>query len=455
MCNLLFIDGMAAKENMHTLAEKNRLLREEVQIRERFEMTKRHEDFAALPEFVSRAKKVGLSGVWKVTTALAVKEYIEAMNALAHDVHATKWEKNEKAPNLEIDCSQLIISGDLVLESLKLPRIDFRGSRFWGEVFLAKIIFTGPILFSGCIFRRKLFMNSLIFGNRSDFSCMQLLDAAYFRSISFPYPDEVSFSETQFQKKVEFSDIDAKTSLNFKLMEFDDEAKFDNSQFSLVDFTNTKFSQAISFEKDEFNGAPLFHGAEMQEGTTFSGCRFKPSHGLGGWTNRDYVGFRTLKLKMASFRAQREEAYFYALELRAGRTSLLEPSSLMKYVISLIYDVGSEYGQSPGRAISIFFIWNGLFYLIYRLLNYWSEIFKFKTILGRPEANALLAQYPEFSLVLQSAFNPLALFSDKAIAAPESFPILILSLCQSIGSLGLLALFLLAIRGNFQRGGSA
>ena len=437
---------------MNKLETNDSLRAREKQIRERFELARSQEEIAPLPERVRRAKRIGLSGVWKIATAQAVERYICEMVELANDVYGMQWQKNEIQPDLFIDCSQLIVVGDLILDSLTLSRIDFRCTLFRGDVSFEQIFFIGPALFSGCSFEKRLFVHDTTFANRSKFFNTHFHDLTIFRNIKFSYIDEVDFSESIFQDRVEFSNLENISVFNFSSARLEGIVEFSYSKFSLIDFSNANFLKPASFEGDEFYGAPIFHSAEIQEGTSFARCTFKPSKGVAVFTNRDYVGFRTLKLKMASLRAQREEASFYALELRAGRSSNLWPLSPIKYVISLIYDIGSEYGQSPGRAVSLFFIWNSFFCLVYWLIRYWSTIFNYPTISISSSGGSLLGGYPALALVLQSAFNPLVIFSDKAIVMPDSFLMLILSFLQSIGSLGFLTLLLLAIRGNFQKG---
>lgn len=438
---------------MINLELKNNLRSREKQIRERFELAKSHAEVSPLPDRVRQAKQIGLSGVWRVATSQAVGRYINEMVELAKDVYEVKWEGEEARPDLSIDCSQLVISGDLILEALILSRIDFRCTRFRDDVSLEQLSFIGPALFSGCAFEKRLFIHGTTFANKCKFFDTCFHDLTIFRNIKFTYLDEIDFAKSLFKERAEFSSIENVTSFNFNAAQFEGSVEFSCSKFSLIDFSNTNFLKPASFDSDEFYGAPLFHSAEIQEGTSFSRCVFNPSRGIAVYTNRDYVGFRTLKLKMASLRAQREEAFFYALELRAARSSNLWPLSPIKYAISLTYDIGSVYGQSPGRAISLFFLWNSLFCLVYWLIQYWATIFNYPTIVIA-SSSSLLAGFPSLALVLQSAFNPLAIFSDKAIVMPDSFLILILSFLQSIGSLGFLALFLLAIRGNFQKGNS-
>jgi hypothetical protein len=70
------------------------------------------------------------------------------------------------------------------------------------------------------------------------------------------------------------------------------------------------------------------------------------------------------------------------------------------------------------------------------------------------EATSELKEFKASLLALQNVVNPLGSSSAKALVSVQSVTGVVLSALQVVGSLSLLAVFLLALRARFQKSGS-
>jgi hypothetical protein len=207
-------------------------------------------------------------------------------------------------------------------------------------------------------------------------------------------------------------------------------------------FSNRRFTDTTSFADVTFHSAPEFHNAVLHQGTDFTGAVFKDRSGGAA------PAYRTLKLAMEQVRARDEEGMFYALEMESRRRRKDTPKAVKLF--SLLYEAGSDYGRSLARPLVLLGGVTLLFYFLYAAL-------------GTDGREA----YPGAPLrfVLEQIVRPFALLTaDYARAAGTSdyagwvralldgapFAARALAAIQSLASLGLIALFLLALRRRFR-----
>jgi hypothetical protein len=269
---------------------------------------------------------------------------------------------------------------------------------------------------------------------------------------------------------------------------------------SIVDFGNSKISDGLFLSDFQISSELSFRGANIKSEVHLAACQlksvpdlhdatfpsktnfFKVNYDLRG-TESDTIQrvraledaadrFRALRVAMKKAGAQHEEARFFALELRARRRAAVSKNSVtsmgsVELAVSFIYDIASDYGTSIGRSILAFLVWNITFGLLFSFLVWagplifqWNIEIGFGQVLGisnRPipiETGILVIhENPILGLTLQNAVNPFALFASNAAVKVNNVSLFFLSLIQSIGSIGLGALILLALRSGFQRGG--
>jgi hypothetical protein len=152
--------------------------------------------------------------------------------------------------------------------------------------------------------------------------------------------------------------------------------------------------------------------------------------------------FRALRRWAEDAKSQVDASRYFAYEQRAIRNTrarFLDVS--MDPVFSRLYDWISGYGNDIGRAACWFVLWNGTFAFLLVLTD---EVTGGSSYLGSHVRAGI-------GLALQNVVNPLVLFTEKPAFAPTSALTFALSLMQSLGSLVILALLILAIRRRFHK----
>jgi hypothetical protein len=195
----------------------------------------------------------------------------------------------------------------------------------------------------------------------------------------------------------------------------------------------------LNFDDCRFAVAPSFRGEDLPQKTSFRGTKF---------TRRaeDETAYREIRNYFHKHRARDAEGQFYAMEKRCQRLCMTRPRQWVPRALSYLYDLSSEYGYSYGWALFWFCLVQVVFALLYAFLS--GEL--------EPSGN-----YD--SRVLAFTFGqivkPFELFSSRVstdgaygiIPAGDRGWWLSLTAVQSVLSIALVALFLLAIRWRFRR----
>lgn len=168
--------------------------------------------------------------------------------------------------------------------------------------------------------------------------------------------------------------------------------------------------------------------------------------------------FRALRIAMKKAGAQHEEAEFFAQELRSRRRAALSSDSHIKMdmaeiAISWLYDQISAFGTSIWRALLSFILWNFAFWCVFYIFEIFFCNNKQCFLINKNLESKIFSEHPALTIAMQNALSPLSIFASNAFINANSITLLALSLLQSIGSVGIAALLLLAIKGRFQRGG--
>ena len=164
-----------------------------------------------------------------------------------------------------------------------------------------------------------------------------------------------------------------------------------------------------------------------------------------------------------------EENRFYALEMRANRVRMRMPHQPVDKVLSLAYDIVSAYGTSVARGIISFLVWNVGFALLLALLLAsgpamqalgiplgWNLYLGISATPAPITATGSIFHNAEaIGLAVQNALNPFALVVTNSVVKVHNASVFALSIVQSIGSISILTLLLLAIRNRFQRSGQS
>lgn len=223
-------------------------------------------------------------------------------------------------------------------------------------------------------------------------------------------------------------------------------ADFEGATFSgKAKFINRRFCNRTNFKNVTFEKAPLFHGSELHQDTTFPPIEnFKDTKSNGA-----AHAYRTLRLAMKQQEAHEEEAMFWALEQRSKRNNLdlKQPKNWLPWSLSWAYDLLSNYGLNAGLPAR----WLGG-WIIYSAVIY-------ACVAGSLEKLTRLDHWlGAFGFSIAQMARPFFIWGDydgadiKAALGSDVFSFLIkmLATVDSIVSLTLIALFILAVRRRFR-----
>ena len=304
-----------------------------------------------------------------------------------------------------------------------LPTILFMQASFGGIAFFMGVSFGADAFFMGVSFGGGAYFGSASFGGE-----------AWFQGASFG--GDAWFARARFDGDADFSGS-ARHETQAGGQDSFFQAFFQDAEFrGRARFNNRRFLDTTDFRKTVFTVAPEFYNCMLHQDTDFSGADFQDHRG------RDRVdaarAYRTLKLAMEQLRNWDEQARFFRHEQRARRLRPDTPRALK--AISWLYEKSADYGENPVRPLlwllAVFLVFSGLYFLA----------------LSGPSADAPW-QWPELGFTLRFALQQVFLPFRVFIAEPP-VPLLLglLGALHSLLNLGLLALFVIALRRKFRLG---
>ena len=316
----------------------------------------------------------------------------------------------------------------------------FREAAFSGNAYFCEAAFSRGANFGEAAFSRAANFDEAAFSGNAYFSKAAFSRAANFGEATFS--GNANFREAAFSSDAYFSGAadfsggadEEAPSRKFRIADFAD-VVFKGR----ADFFNRRFLDTARFTKTIFHVAPEFHNAELRQDTDFTGATFED-------TSKEHAAraYRTLKLAMGNIGARNEEAMFYALEQKSLRDSMdkslrnLMSNKGFVWLLTLLYERTADYGRSVVRPLGWLVGVTVVFWFCYAL--------------------AAAAPGAAFDFAMAQLFRPFSVWIPlKAAGAPEAAvfatpPLLLkfLATLQSVISLGLLTLFILAVRRRFR-----
>jgi len=207
--------------------------------------------------------------------------------------------------------------------------VNFSRAIFSEEVDFTGVTFSKEVNFSGAIFSARSYLGRVafcssanfteaIFRNRVFFTQSTISDGADFGRATFSA--EASFPKVTFSARADFIEAKFFKAVNFAGGSFTLWVRFDKASFyDEVDFSGWKFNGPAYFHGTSFSRVPIFHGADIHQGTEFGNIDAAFTDFQSDEAEHRY---RTLKLAMGKYQARKEEAAFAALELKARRHCL-------------------------------------------------------------------------------------------------------------------------------------
>lgn len=269
------------------------------------------------------------------------------------------------------------------------------------------------------------------FATGADFSGARFIDGADFLDVQFS--GDANFTETQFSAATFFVMVTFEKDALFRAARFDSLATFRRATFGgRARFSDLRFVDTTDFSDAIFNVAPEFHGCELHQDTSFAHAEFRDHRGR---PHTDAArAYRTLKLAMEQVRATREQALFFRHEQRSLRLRSDTPRSIK--MISWLYEVTSDYGESPIRPL----IGLGATFIVF-FLFYFAIQTSGKPVLTWADSGDSLF------FTAQQVFVPFRVFLSNP---REPLGLILLTALHSILNVGFITLFIIALRRKFR-----
>ena len=343
----------------------------------------------------------------------------------------------------------------------------FQGTQFDGDAGFEKVQFGSGAGFGEARFGSNAGFQGAQFDGDAGFEKVQFGSTAWFDKTQFG--STAWFKEAQFDRSTRFKEARFDGNAWFLEARFGDSADFsgapgagdggddgeardlgDRFHFATfagakfegpVRFSNRRFLDHTNFFKCVFTIAPEFHNCPLHQDTDFTGARF-----LDTETEGAARAYRTLKLAMEQNRARDGEAMFYALEMESRQKRKETPISVK--VFSWLYERAADYGRSFMRPLGWLSETAGIFFLVYLIC------FAALTTGGLGEQD--VGDIGRFTMrQIGPPFDAFTLGTTEGLPAGLSrLPLWLgfVAMIQSILSLGLIALFILALRRRFRMG---
>ncbi len=363
----------------------------------------------------------------------------------------------------------------------------FQGATFTEVAGFDKVIFTEDAAFPQAIFSDAARFHGATFGGTAGFEETTFERTAWFEKVTFR--DDARFTEATFGREAGFPEATFHGEARFEKVRFGGAAGFEEATFSetaifqktmfggytnfsasghsrtgnkaqaksfpasdfshaafssTVTFENRQFLRAASFDGCLFTKAPIFHSCRLPQGTTFPPrLNFKDVISEGA-----VKAYQTLKFAMEQVRGRREESMFYALEHQARRHHSDTPRP--EKLIAGLYEWTADYGESFLRPLGWLLLVTELFIFLYAstMTAFFSE-----GTSGYDVASLCFA--------IEQVIRPFSGWgTTSGMAMQAIFPreqglpffIKLLSSIQSLINVGLLGLFVFAVRRKFKLG---
>jgi len=310
----------------------------------------------------------------------------------------------ETLPNLRFNCSEF---GSMLIQKCKsATSIEIYGSKVSGTIYIEDLNIKGKLAIQNCDCKKE---NERL---------------PRFQGYNIRVKGDTCFDDLNI-------DLD----FHLSHSEFHDTFLARRSTFGSSMFTNCKFLGYTDFTDTIFIRPPRFDGAKLHQHTVFPKEENFHITKQKNYIDEDIAAFGTLKSIASNSLNRRQQGMFFALEQKYLRT--YNKLNGFDRFISKVYEIISNYGRSLGRPLLWLFGFFFFFFFIYAILQ--SPILDMSLTID----NKILISAAKLSWT--NTVIPL-----KSISY-DSIPLMIISTIQSVLSLVLIALFLLALRWEFKR----
>lgn len=304
----------------------------------------------------------------------------------------------------------------------------FSGAKFGSQTKFSNVTINGAS-FSDATFENIAAFDTCTFENRTNFSGIRFIKTT---KGSGP----ISFDKCVFHGKTKFNGSKFDGPVSFKFGSFD-HVDFSDCVFSdNASFLNRTFEDTTSFKNSIFEVSPKFHGATLHQDTDFVGTAFNDTSSASA-----AAAYRTLRHAMEQQRSKRNQSKFYALELRSA-TNSREIEGAAR-ALSILYGLFCNYGLRTGAPaiwlIGMNILFSAVYWFIGRMFDHSQYLTYFKF---------MMEQLVRPFYVWTGAYKPSEEL--RCIWGEVSLGFQLLATLQSLISIGLITLLVLAIRRQFK-----
>ncbi len=325
---------------------------------------------------------------------------------------------------------------------------DFRKATFSRVADFRKATFSNNVWFDNATFSGEAWFEKTTFSSGADFIEATFSEEVWFQNATFN--DVAQFREATFSGHAWFHETTFSDVVRFEEAIFSGEADFMEATFSdQAWFHKVIFTFGPDMGKCTFKVAPGFFDVSLTQSADFRGTSFWDTH------SRDAApAYRALKVAMNKASNKRQEAVFYGLEQQSLRNQD-DTARFLKF-FSFLYEKFSDYGQSLVRPVVSLTIVLVVFAAIYSSIIF--EVFKIFDYFNRgaPDFWKKLLSITKFTVTnVTSPFrvwtegHVKSVFGSELVASQELL-ISIIASFQTVLSLALITLFLLALRRAFK-----
>jgi hypothetical protein len=205
--------------------------------------------------------------------------------------------------------------------------VDFQAAQFGYGTNFSEVNWVGRVNFVGAQFAHHISFKGSRWQDVVDFSATEQMETRGIYS-----------SDADYEAAIKWGELRGASSDKFGVLDFSN-AVF----FTRVFFSDRKFISTTKFERTCFRFAPIFHGCELHQDTSFEGAKFPEPTG-----SEEAAGaYRTLKLAFSKQQAIREEQRFFRLEMEE---ETLRETGLKRWLFQA-YKTFSDYGFSITRPL--------------------------------------------------------------------------------------------------------
>lgn len=334
---------------------------------------------------------------------------------------------------------------------------NFKNAKFEDLSNFSKATFGDNAVLQGATFENDANFTGVVFGNEADLTAAKFQNNTCFNGATFgnnanlsgtTFRDWTIFKDAKFLGKVIFSLGGAsRPEFAFRAIDFSS-AEF----FGPCSFDNRVFTAETLFKGTVFRDLVEFHGCTFHQGMSFHQTKFLKTKGANdSETEALERAYRTLRLGMENLRARNEEAMFFAKEMECYRHRIFFS---FDWIVSGLYNILSGYGRSLIRPVFWFLSLTVFSFFLYA----WAFYGGAKACPGGPFKYG----WEILEFTAEQIFRPFGIWS---LPAGEKTPydavrvfmkeyhrplIPFLASLQSLGTFGLLTLFLLALRRRFK-----